>query len=273
MTIAADQQSTPRIRTVSIGPSHHCPSVQPIPEQGFTYDNRHFTAAQLAIVGAAIDAGVFYTDDLKAYCRDAWQALHPAVDVCLTASDAGNAKRLEGMDQAQRREASNALREAVAAAPRGTWGLLRLDWKTADWHSGVTYTMFISDGQGHAHPVHNRFNGRDPNYYDALASMVGYEIYVCDSAEKARREQDRSQAIIRSAGIAPGMKLRNVTIGSTTYSSATVEAVSDIGGVKLCLTKRGSRNRWHWTGLAQSIRADNLAPSAPAYGTLVVSEH
>jgi hypothetical protein len=38
------------------------------------------------------------------------------------------------------------------------------------------------------------------------------------------------------------------------------------------LTKRGSRNRWRWSGLAQSVAADALPKGMPAYGTIVATE-
>lgn len=265
-----------RVRTLTIDHSRACPSVEPIPADGFSHGGHHFTAAELGIVGNAIDAGVFYTEDLKAFCWDAWVAAHPAIEHCLTASDGVCYELLNGLEHAQRREKVNALREAVSSAPRGTWGLLRHDWADTNGHSGVTYSMFISDGQGEAQgvqtgPIHHA--GRVPTYDDAIKSMVGYEIYLADGAEKARREQARGRAVIRDARIVPGMVLRNVRIGSNTYSTGTVEQVSERGHVKLLLVKRGSRNRWNWTGLAHVVEADTLAPTLPAYGALVVSEH
>ena len=276
MTNAALPQTSANVRTLRIDISRACPAVEPIPADGFSHGGRQFTAQQLAIVGQAIDAGVFYTDDLKAYCRPAWEAAHPATDQCLTVSSDGNYRRLDGMEHAQRREAANALRDAIAAAPRGTWGLLRFDWTADAGHSGVTYTMFISDGQGNACSVQTggiHHSGRVPAYADAIADMVGYEIYLADAAEKARREQARSRACILASGLTHGATLRNVRIGNTSYSTAVVDQVLSGTWVKLHLTKRGSRNRWTWTGLAHCIQADNINPEAPAYGAVVVTEH
>lgn len=275
MTIAADQQSTPRIRTVSIGPSRACPSVDPIPAEGFSHGGRHFTAAELAVVGAAIDAGIFYTDDLKDFCRSEWEALHPATDRCLTATGDLPYQLLNDHEYAGRREAARALEASVAAAARGTWGLLRHDWADGD-HQGVTYTMFIAVGSGSAYGVQTgaiHHAGRVPGYEDAIQQMVGYEIYLADIAEKRRREEARSRAVIQAAGLVPGKALRNIQLGSKTYSSGTVEEVVGAGYVKLLLVKRGSRTRWNWTGLAQSIKADGISDTLPAYGALTVTEH
>lgn len=267
--------SNPATRTYRIGPSHACPSVDPIPAEGFSDGGRHFTAAELAVVGAAIDAGIFYTDVLKEFCRTEWEALHPATDRCLTATGDLPYQLLNDHEYAGRREIARALEAAVAAAPRGTWGLLRHDWAFGD-RKGVTYTMFIADGSGSAYGVQTgaiHHAGRVPGYEDAIQQMVGYEIYLANIAEKRRREEARSRAVIQAAGLVPGKALRNIQLGSKTYSSGTVEEVVGAGYVKLLLVKRGSRTRWNWTGLAQSIKADGVSVTLPAYGSLVVSEH
>ncbi len=266
--------ATPGIRTFSIGPSRHCASVEAIPAEGFSHQGHHFSAADLAIVGAAIDAGVFYTDDLKAYCNDAWVTAHPAIDHCVTRSGDTDYELLTG-EFAERNARVKQLRETLQAAPRGTWGLLRYDWTGTDGNAGVSYTMFIADGMGgtkdvQTGPIHHA--GRVPAYEDAIQSMVGYEIYLADHAEKDRREMARSRAIIRDAGLAEGATLRNLRIGAKDYSSATVERIGEHGHLTLLLTKRGSRNRWRWSGLAQSVAADALPKGMPAYGTIVATE-
>lgn len=267
--------ASPGIRTFSIGPSRECPSVEAIPAEGVTHQGHRFTAADLAIVGAAIDAGVFYTSDLKEYCNDAWERTHPAVEHCLTRTGDRNFESMTGSDHAVRSARVKHLREALQVAPRGTWGMLHYQWEGSDGHKGDSYTMFIADGKGGAKDVQTGpivHAGRVPTYEDAIQSMVGYEIYLADRAEKDRREQARSRTIVRDAGLVAGDKLRNLRIGAKSYSSATVEGITEAGHVTLLLTKRGSRSRWRWTGLAQSIEATTLPKTAPAYGTMVATE-
>jgi hypothetical protein len=267
--------SSPGIRTFSIAPSRACPSVEPIPAEGVMHQGHHFTAAELAIVGAAIDAGVFYTSDLKEYCNGAWERAHPAVEHCLTRTGNQNFESMTGSDNGVRSARVKHLRETIQAAPRGTWGMLHYQWEGSDGHKGDSYTLFIADGQGGAKDVQTGpivHAGRLPTYEDAIQSMVGYEIYLADRAEKDRREQARSRTIVRDAGLAAGNKLQNLRIGAKSYSSATVEGITEAGHVTLLLTKRGSRNRWRWTGLAQSIEAKSLPKAAPAYGMMVATE-
>lgn len=272
MTNPTSQNATPGITTYRIDFSRKCPSVEPIREEGFVHGGQHFTPAALTILGKAIDAGIFYTDEVKQYCFDMWQAEYPATDHCLTRNGSVDHQEISN-DPALRKEAVKCLREAIQAAPRGTWGLLLVRWQYDDGEPGQTWIQIISDGHGGSYdpqtgPIAHA--GRIPCYEDALKGMVGYEIYKADGAEKERREQARSRAIIRDVGLTAGGVLRDITLGGKKYSTATIVSITDAGIVTLELTKRGSRNRWRWSGFAQIIKSPALPTQMPAYGEMVV---
>ena len=273
-----DNQDLPAgvgVRTYRIAPSRCCPSVEPIPADGYQHRTEQYTHAELSIVGKAIDEGIFYTDDVKDFCRDAWVALHPAVDQCLTLEGERNYLVQDPDDIAARRAQCNDLREKVAASPRGTWGLLLHRWSHQDGRTGNSWAMFISKGNGKVYEPqtsHLASRGRLPDYDHAHDCMVGYEIYLADGAEKRRREQARSRYVARQSNLHAGCKLKNLRVGATKYSSAEVEDVNEHGTVTLLLSKRGSRNRWRWTGLAQSIECDSVVSEMPAYGAMTCTE-
>lgn len=264
-------EATSGVRTIAITLSKQCPSVEPI-DGPVCHEGETFSPAALSIVGAAIDAGLFYTDDVKAFCRDRWLAEFPATDTCLTAKgDVTYERAAEPF--AERRAQLVALDARLAQAPRGTWFLLRQDWKSSEGHSGTTWTLHVADGAGGAHSVqtgpiwHNE--GRAPNFADALQSMVGMEIYLATNAERWRRETARSRALVAARAWAVGTKLRNLKVGAKAFSSGVITDINTTGYLTLELTKRGSRKRMSWTGLAQAVRADGIDETVPGYGQVI----
>lgn len=259
------------ISTTIISCNMECPSVEPI-SGPHTHNRRTFTADELQLVGEALDAGLFYTDDIFDFCKDRWLSLRPFDDVCLTrcSQRSYHPAHAETVD---RRHQLKALDEVLKVSPRGTWFLLRWDWQNE--RKGTTWFLHMSCGDGtidevQTGPIWNN-ESREPNFADGLRSVLGMDIYRVTNAERDRRESARSRALLKQHGWVVGATLRNVTIGSKTFSKATITSVTDDGRLFLTLSKRGSKFRYQWTGLAQAIEVEGLERGAPAYGQMVAT--
>lgn len=268
---ATDAATPSSIRTTTIDVSRDCPSVEPI-SGPYRFERKDFSPEELAIAGVAIDAGMFYETDSHAFCKEAWSALHPEMECCLTRTDE-HEYEVAPQTTAARRERLRELDGVLRSATRGTWFLLRSDWSNeANGCSGTTWFQHVADGAGDVHEVqtgpiwHN--HRRAPDYSDAIGSMVRMEIYRVLLAERARREAARSRAVVKANGWAQNQKLRNVKIGSGSYSSGIISELHDDGTIGITLRKRGSRNAWVWRGYGQAVKADDVLPSLPAYGQL-----
>ena len=55
--------------------------------EGITVEGRSYTASELEIIAVQLNAGVTYQDEMASRCRDAWMALHPSTDLCITRDD------------------------------------------------------------------------------------------------------------------------------------------------------------------------------------------
>ena len=265
-----ESTNDPRINTIIIDINKQCPSVEDI-SGPVRHEGRDFSATALAIVGAAINEGLFYVDDVKAYCSPRWQAEYPLTDVCLTAS--GDTTYVMAPERHEDRRAQmDNINAKLAAAPRGTWALVRQDWKSGDGHAGTSWSLRISVGNGEVHgaqpnPIWQN-EKRIAGFNDAVKCLIGTEIYRATNAERARRESARSRQLIKDTGWRHGATLRNVKIAGKTFSTALIVMITEEGFLRLELTKRGSRNRWNWTGVAQSIEVDGVTNTIPAYGQL-----
>lgn len=234
--------------------------------ESFDHSNRTFTPTQLNIIGAALNAGVFYQDAMRDHCRDAWMAECPAVDVRLTGDD-GSGYELLPTDFLPKRDRINEVRKAVGESPRGTWALLGNPWTHDDGRQMRRLEMYMSVGDGEAYSVQcNRFSDAAkslPGYKEALEEMIDMDIYLARQAETERFARSMSQHFIKLRGLREGMVLREVELAGVKYSTATITSVSPNGYLKLFLTKRGSKRRWEWTGLAQAIKGEQLQDPAP----------
>jgi len=266
----AEAQTDPRINTIVIDCNRQCPSVEDITGP-VRHEGRDFSPTALAIVGAAIDAGLFYVDDIKSHCSQRWQNEYPLTDVCLTAT--GEATYVMAPESYEDRRAQGGnIKAQLGTSPRGTWALIRQDWQREDGYSGTTWTLLISVGNGEVHaaqanPIWQN-EKRIAGFKDAVDCLVGMEIYRATNAERARREAARSRLLIKEAGWRHGATLRNVKIGGKAFSTALIVMITEEGFIRLELTKRGSRNRWNWTGVAQAVEVEGAANTLLAYGQL-----
>ncbi len=193
----------------------------------------------VAACEAAIDTGIFYLDDFKAFVFTKMGGYDcEAVLLKDVLFDDNRA------NFAELREKVTSLENEVAASPRGTYALFQFVRAEDNHH----YWKFaVSDGSGGL-GVGGRYNtyAEAPTAIHVLAKLVGHEIYKCRQHVENLREIKASQEAIDKHRIMPGMTVKNFTIpGSKPYSTAVVMEVSRGNGfVKLRLTKRGSRKRY-----------------------------
>jgi len=222
----------------------------------FRHDNRLFTRQQLAIAGAALDAGVFYQTAFAECCLNAWNAAHPhASQLCLTVDAEGQPSWTE-----HTRERREAMESELKSAPRGTWALLGRSYRNSSGN-GITYAAFIADGMGDVHEPHTSDLLGEPPYQTLYDRMVTMEIYLARRAEERRRSLLASHQRIAGFCWTTGTVLRDVCIGGTTYSTAVLTV--DAPYVSAFLTKRGSKKRFQWRGLAQALRIPDYESDTP----------
>lgn len=261
------------ISTITISMQTRCPSVVE-PRGPFRHNGKMFSETQLRILGEAIDAGMFYQDDVKDFCKEPWLAAHPLHEVCLTRTD--QCDYVSADSYVGERALVDDLRVQIQSSPRGTWALVRLE-NDRSGTPHVNWTLFISDGDGEAHACQTApiwiNERRAPTYADAVTSLVGMEIYRANAAECARREQARSGLLVVMQGWAAGTILKNIKIDGKAYSTGHIVEIAANGWVTIMLTKRGSSGRWRWSGLAQRVEGIFSIGTLPAFGSLVATQH
>ncbi|UJJ60601.1 hypothetical protein [Rhodanobacter denitrificans] len=212
-----------------------------------------------AVVEQTLDAKVFYQDEFARSCRPAWDAALP-----VTEHRFPDLMQAAGIALDVQKEQVGRLKETLAAAGRGAWALVRRAKPTG----GEWYLTLIHDGFGE---VHGRTDGWNdvPTFGAVVDRMVGMEIYHFRHVVEADRAHAASAAAIASMRLKVGMRLRNVRVAGTTYSTAIVQSVHpESGAVTLNLTKRGSPKRY-----AATIPAARLAgePSPQRSPTVIVN--
>jgi len=270
---AAPTIDTSAIKSCRIGVKTDSPLMEP-PLFSFAHEGRTWFPEQLQIVGAAMNAGLFYSDDVQSVCRRLWLDAHPAQDVCLTLND-GRAWVEADDDIGVRRTMREAFEEKLKVGPRGTWFAYRHSAPArGDLPGLVSWYAAIADGQGRAHVVQGTRLRDGVTFQLLLDDMVRMEIFEAWEAEQFRREHLRSGEVIQQRGWHAGNTLRNVTVGGVKYSSAVIEGLGegDTNFVHLTLTKRGSRRRYEWKGVAQSIQLQDQAHAEGAIGTVQVTD-
>lgn len=242
-----------RMQTITIdlaGPRPITVDLDSVPD---TYQSwgRSFTRVQLAIVGAALNAGVFYQEAIRDACRDAWAAAHPVLETCLTRGNDQN-WQVAVDDFQERRVQIQRLEAQLASAPRGTWVLLRREWQRGDGETFVEWIVRMASGVGVESMQTNHLK-QEPTHRQMVEAMEGYEIYLARKAEEDRRSSIESKQVIDREGWSVGARIKNLRIGGVRYANGIVESVHPNNAMTLLLTKRGSAKRYRWTGLAQRI--------------------
>lgn len=170
------------------------PSVDPLlascvrpATQPMSHGGREFTPAQLALVGAAIDAGLHYDRDVLAASREPWRALLPVVDTCLTANNGR-----PWVDAPPERAAANAqlagYEEVLKSCRRGAWALIR--GTSARDPARATWRAVIAIGEGAVFWPSITHLGREPRHEDLVELMVAMDIYLAYGAEVDRRKRE-----------------------------------------------------------------------------------
>lgn len=272
------QTTTPTIDTTGIqsyriGVKKNTRWVEP-PLFSFSHGGRSWFPEQLAIVGAALNAGLFYEDDIQAVCRQHWLDAHPAHDQCLTLSEGSH-----WLDAPKSFEARQVLRtkyeDMLKAAPRGTWYAYRqVTPAHGDQPEHVQWHASIAAGNGHVHMVQGARLRSGVTFQLLQDDMVRMEVYGARQAEQFRREHLRSGELIAEHGWHVGDTLRSVTVAGIQYSSGVIQCLGegDTRFVQLSLTKRGSSKRWNWKGVAQSIQLQGQPHAEGAVGSLQVTD-
>lgn len=207
-----------------------------------------------AIVEQTLDAKVFYQDEFARSCRPTWDAALP-----VTEHRFPDLMQADGIAFDVRKEQVSRLKETLAQAGRGAWALVR----RAKPEGGEWYLTLIHDGFGE---VHGRTDGWAdvPTFAAVVDRMVGMEIYNLRHAVEADRARAASAAAIASMRLQVGMRLRNVRVGGTLYSTAIVQSVHvQSGAVSLNLTKRGSPKRYAATIPASRLAGESSPPRGP----------
>jgi hypothetical protein len=223
--------------------------------------DRTIPAEALNIAGAALDAGIFYESEFKAYVAPAWAQAFPVTPKCITAGADGRCyvDEVEG-DFATRKAQFEALKERLRSEPRGAWAMVRRPWK--DEPDRASWAVAMSMGNGEvACPDLSGIRGQ-PMPEEFIQRAVGYEVYCSRKKEEARRAQLTSLALIRERGWMPGTVLRDISLGgSKRYSTAKIVKIEG-PMVSLYMTRRGSGARWEWSGLAQYVEHASYPPIA-----------
>lgn len=201
-----------------------------------------------AIVEQTIDAKVFYQDEFKEACRGGWDATLPVTECRLPDLMQDGETTFQA-----RQEEVRLAHEELKAGPRGTWMVVR----RLHPNCTVGYLALIHDGAG---TVHGRSDGwaAEPTFAAVVDRMIGSEVYDMRRVVEANRQRAACAAALEGMQIEVGTRLKQVTLGGQTYSTAVVTGIDPaIGYVSLRLTKRGSAKRY-----ACSVPATRLAGHA-----------
>lgn len=219
---------------------------------------RHILAlpALHAVVAATLDRGIHYQDAFAEACREAWAVALPLVDEELEAvvvrTDLG--ETLES-----HRDRGRAMKERLAAAPRGTWAVIE------DRMAGlkVHFNALMSVGDGQVECRSDGWGSR-PTFEAMATRLVDMEVYLARCRVEEERRQAASRAIIETHGLTEGGRLRGIRLEGVAYSSATIESVAmDKGRVTLTCSRRGSGKRRVISAYASAITFLETKASAP----------
>lgn len=219
-----------------------------------------FSVAQLAIVAAALDERLFYNVEFNAFCDGPWRALHPSTDHCIsgTAEQPWDDRAPLGQlywDQV------DMLKRTLSLLPRGAYALLRYAYGRRD-DQRETWTVFVHDGEGNVTtPVLSHLNRR-PTFAEIEERMILMELFDCRQAEEQRRREVRSRQVIGERGWRVGKKVTLLSIEGKRYASGTISSISEGGMVSMTLAKRGTTQRWAWTGPAQHVHLEKSPADA-----------
>lgn len=270
---AAPTIDTSAIKSYRIGVKTDSPLREP-PLFSFAHEGSTWFPEQLAIVGAALNAGLYYDDDIQSACVGAWRDTHPAQDTCLTLN--GDKVWIDASDElGARRAMREGFEEKLKVASRGTWFAYRhVTPAHGDRQEHASWHASIADGNGGVHAVQGSRLRAGITFGLLEADLIRMEIYLACRAEQFRREHLRSGELIQHLGWRVGDTLSKVTVGGVQYSSAVIEGLGegDTRFVHLTLTKRGSRRRYEWKGVAQSIQLQDQAHAEGAIGTVQVTD-
>ena len=185
-----------------------------------------FYAAMREACEAALDAGVFYEMEVKAFVLPRIRHLDTAVETAAETID-------EPKDWDERR----AIVERVKSLPRGHAIIVR--------RSSGYYETKMSAGGGESSGLSDSHTAPVP-WEKTYIRMIGYEIYLMRNLVERERAIAANFAAIQTRGFTQGDKFKNLRINGATYSSVSIETVETGGDgyVALTMKKRSSANVW-----------------------------
>lgn len=208
--------------------------------------------SRLAIVGKALETGIFYTRDLNAAVMPEWATKFPAEDVELGAESFTVHTETFPDFLAARRSVEAELKQR----PRGTWTVVT--YVREDGHT--RRDGFMADGAGN---VHCGQHHRAHDFASLLKGMVELEIYDTRQVHDRNKAQDKARAHANNMGWRVGMSLSDVRVpGHGKFSTAVIQKIGDTGALTLLCTRRGSAKRFEVTLMANSLELE--APPAPS---------
>ena len=205
-------------------------------------------AATAAAIGAALDAGISYDDDMAANVMAATEGAEFAAFARLPDLEVEECG--DGKSQHQVAEAAI----SIAHEPRGTWRIVA-HARQADRH--VHRETMMSTGRA------SRARVIDPasegTAGEAYLRMHRREIYEARIAVEKARKDSADQDALRRRGFRQGQSFKGLRLNFQTYSTATVSSVDEGAcAVTLSLRKRGSPKEYRATLGAAAL--DKLAP-------------
>lgn len=193
------------------------------------------------------DAGTYYQNRFEADALPHWCAMHPVLNHCLTAGDGREWVPLPDGFEARALILAR-LTDALKLLGRGAWAMARRTWHVDTYdgrRNGVSWDLLIHDGRGYVYKAQtSHITDRDPGFSDALAHLVGQEVYQARRFARECAERARAVSIAAERGYKAGQRLKLQRISWQRFSSAVIESVSETGVVVLTACKRGSGRRW-----------------------------
>lgn len=198
-----------------------------------------YKEALKAAVGAAIDSGLYYNRDVDAFVEKHCSVPDPAKEAFLGIVD------LPVHDLPAARKVSEDLAVRIAAAPRGTWALVRKAFENGGGTRTV-YQAHLSDGSGALAPGGRTDSWSEPPAFAAVMRRAfEMEVYLARQELEGERLAAKNREAIESGRVALGSEFRDVAINQQRFSRVKVVGVdAEAGTVSLELTKRGTRRRW-----------------------------
>ena len=200
----------------------------------------------------ALDAGVFYERDMKERILPQILPFDDAVENLIGTFTNPSFQELQNLEK------------QVSALPRGSWAVIR-----KEWDGGGCYALIFSDGTGNRAPgVSYDTYDRALSYDEALASVVGFEIYKMRQAVELQREIAADLKAIADNGFSLYQKFEGLKVEARIFTAAQISEIRPNGHIVLRLTLRGSRKTYETTiggrGLERRIREaeERAAPKA-----------